>query len=583
MLTGPGSGRLANRSAARKNAVFYGRMAESGGRMSRLAAQWARTLQIWRFYRVTRLLFVTIWLLTRERRRVVRARASGQDAHPNIDVLRRALRTFRVTAIEMGGLLIKLGQFLSARADLLPPEALAELTQLQDEVPAERFADIRRIIEQELGAPTATIFSHIDPTPAGSASLGQVHRARLKDGRIVALKVQRPNIERIVRADLRSIRFVLELVRRLAPSMDSVMDFRALYAEFSRTVYEELNYEREGRNAERFAQFFADDPGIRVPGVVWEFTSRRVLALEWLDGIKVTDVAALDAAKVDRDALAQRITGSYIRQILQFGFFHADPHPGNIFVQPERGGFRVIFLDFGMMGSISMRMKQGLRDAFLGITTQDASLMVKGMDSLGFLGDGANRGQIEQAVGLVIGQFSAVPLGQLREMDPSIMLHEVESLLYDQPLRLPAHLAFFGRAMAMLVGLATQLSPHFNMLDAMLPYAREFLGESGLDAIPRLLGARSWGDLGRTFARDGVAMARSVAALPQLAERVLGRMERGELRMIIESPHFDPKLKRRGVPRPGAALSRPVPAWVPIGLAGVAALAIVLWRREASS
>lgn len=551
--------------------------------MGRMTAQWGRTLQVWRFYRVTRLLFVTIWLLTRERRRVVQARARGQDAFPNLDVLRRALRTFRITAIEMGGLLIKLGQFLSARADLLPPEALAELAQLQDEVPAECFDDIRRILDQELGAPAATTFSQIDHTPAGSASLGQVHRARLKDGRMVALKVQRPNIERIVRADLRAIRFVLELVRRLAPSMDRVMDFRGLYTEFSRTVYEELNYEREGRNAERFAQLFADDPGIRVPGVIWEYTSRRVLALEWVDGIKVNDLAALDAAKVDRDALAQRITGSYIRQMLQFGFFHADPHPGNIYVQPEHGDFRIVFLDFGMTGTITVRMKQGLRDTFLGITAQDAQVVVKGMDALGFLGEGANHTQIEQAVGLMIGQFSSMPLGQFREMDPSIMLHEVESLLYDQPLRLPAHLAFFGRAVAMLVGLATTLSPQFNMLDAMMPYAQEFLGESALDAIPRLLGARSWSDLGRTLTRDGVAMARSVAALPRLAERVLERMERGELRMIIESPHLNPELKRRGVPRAGAALSRPVPAWVPISLAGVAALAIVLWRREASN
>lgn len=564
-------------------------MAESGermgqfGQMGRITARWGRTLQVWRFYRVSRLLFVTIWLLTRERRRVVRARARGQDAHPNLDVLRRALRTFRITAIEMGGLLIKLGQFLSARADLLPPEALAELTQLQDEVPAERFSDIRRIIEQSLGAPVSAIFSEIDPKPAGSASLGQVHRARLKDGRLVAIKVQRPNIERIVRADLRAIRFVLELVRRLAPSMDEVMDFRGLYAEFSRTVYEELNYEREGRNAERFAQLFAEEPGIRVPAVIWDYTTRRVLALEWLGGIKVTDLAALDAANVDRDALAQRITGSYVRQMLQFGFFHADPHPGNIFVQPTDGDFRIVFLDFGMMGTVTLRMKQGLRDAFLGLTTQDAPLMVRGMDALGFLGEGANRGQIEQAVALLIGQFSALPFGKFREMDPSVIMHEVETLLYDQPLRLPAHLAFFGRAMAMLFGLATTLSPHFNLLDATLPYAQQFLGESVLDAIPRMLGARSWSELGRTLTRDSAAMARSVAALPQLAERVLSRIERGELRMIIESPHFDPNLRRRGVTRvAGAALRRPVPAWAPLGLAGVAALAIILWRREAN-
>lgn len=544
--------------------------------------RWGKRNRVWRSYRVARLLFRTLWIMYRERNRVMRARARGQlDTRPDVEALQTVLRDFRKTAIALGGLLIKLGQFLSARADLLPAEALAELAELQDEVPAERFSDIRRVIEHELGTRLDHIFESVEREPSGSASLGQVHRARLKDGREVAVKVQRPGIARIVRTDLSTLRFVLGVVRRVAPAADEMIDMRALYREFSRTVYEELDYQREGRSAERFARLFTSDPTIGVPRVLWKYSSRHVLTLEWIDGIKITHLAQLDAAGVDRDALAKKLVGAYFKQVLEVGFFHADPHPGNIFVEPMKEGVRLNFVDFGMMGTVTPRMRDGVRDCFLGIVEQDAALVVQGLARLGFLGEHARLDAIEQAVALLLAQFSNITFGDLRQVDPGDVMSDIESLLYDQPFRLPAQFAFLGRAMSMLVGLATTLSPEFNFMDVATPYANEFMRRGGLSGVLRLLGVSSTQQLGRELVREGASMARVLSTLPTTLERVLERAERGDLRLIIESPSLDPRLRARVGGRVATGvLNRPVPVWVPLSLAGAFVVTMVMRRRN---
>src|SRR5579885_3530113 len=338
--------------------------------------RWGRRNRIWRSYRVALLLLRTLYIINRERSRVVHARERGDyEVRPDLEVLLRVLREFQLTAIALGGLLIKLGQFLGARADLLPQEALAELAALQDEVPAERFQDIKCALEREWRAPIGEVCAAIDPEPAGSASLGQVHRARLHDGRIVAVKVQRPGIDAIVRTDLRTLRFVLRIVALVAPAANRIVKLDALYREFSRTVYEELDYQQEARNARHFAEIFADDPFILAPGVISEYSTRHVLVLQWMDGIKITNFEALDAAGVDRLQLANRLTEAYLTQVLEASYFHADPHPGNLMVQPHRDGDRIVFVDFGMMGTITPRMRDGLRDCFAGVVAQDAALV----------------------------------------------------------------------------------------------------------------------------------------------------------------------------------------------------------------
>jgi predicted unusual protein kinase regulating ubiquinone biosynthesis (AarF/ABC1/UbiB family) len=526
---------------------------------------------------VVLLLLRTLYIINRERSRVVRAHARGDyEVRPNLEVLLRVLRAFRQTAVDLGGLLIKLGQFLGARADLLPQEALDELAALHDDVPPERFEDIKGAIEREWHAPLGEVCATIESEPAGSASLGQVHRAQLHDGRAVAIKVQRPGIAAIVRTDLRALRFVLRVVGWLAPAANQITDLRALYREFSRTVSEELDYHQEARNAEQFAAIFAEDPGVRAPAVIPEYSTRHVLVLEWMDGIKITQLDALDAACVDRDRLANQLAGAYFKQVLEAGYFHADPHPGNILVQPDAEGDRLVFLDFGMMGVITPRMREGLRDCFRGVVAQDGALIVRGLDTLGFLSETADREAIERLVGAMLTRFNAAPTSVRHEgrgpqggVNPREVLGDVETSLYDQPFRLPAQFAFLGRMLGMLLGLTVALSPQFDFAAVATPYAQQFLGRGGLDGVLRLLGVESMEALGRSLLREGIATAQSLATLPRRLDRVLDRAERGELHVVVESAALNARTRRRsGRRRARGALSQPVPVWVPLGLVG---------------
>ncbi len=556
--------------------------------MSRPWKAWGRRNRAWRSYRVALLLLRTLYIINRERQRVIRAHARGDfDVRPNLDALLRILREFRQTAVDLGGLLIKLGQFLGARADLLPQAALDELAALHDDVPPEPFKDIQHVLERSWQVPVSEICTSIDPNPSGSASLGQVHRARLLDGREVAVKVQRPGITGIVRSDLRTLRFVLRIVAWLAPAANRITDLGALYREFSRTVYEELDYEEEARNAVRFAKMFADDPLIRVPAIIPEHSTRRVLVLEWLDGIKITDFAALDAADVNRVALANRLAGAYFKQVLEAGFFHADPHPGNILVQPDPAGDRIVFVDFGMMGVITPRMRGGLRDCFQGAVALNAGQIVRGLDALGFFGEAADRELIERAVGVMLARFGGASVGQMRDVNPRDVLGDMETTLYDQPFRLPAQFAFFGRMVGMLLGLTFSLSPSFNFLEVATPYARQFMGGNGVEGVLRLLGVESFEALGRDLLRTGLATVRSLSAMPQRLDHVLERAERGDLHLVIESADLNARRRRVRARRPSASpLSQPIPLWVPLaGLSawGLVRLARRVWRVPSSN
>src|ERR1700737_3577248 len=309
-----------------------------------------------RFVRVSRLLLWTIWVIYGERRRVLRARERGDtDAQPNVELLIDVLIAFRHTAVQLGVLVIKLGQFLSSRADLLPQRALDVLSSLQDEVPPAPFSHVVSVIESELHQPIDVLFSSIDPETTGGASRGQVAKAVLATtGQQVAVKVQRPNIARLVNMDLSTIRFVIWVISRFV-NTNEFIDLRAFYREFRRTIFEEIDYVQEASNARRFAEIFADRSGILIPKVIDGLTSRRVLVLEWVDGIKINDYAQLEAAGISRFAVAKKTVEAYFYQFFEIGFFHADPHPGNIFVKPGPSATdaTVAFVDFGMVGALS--------------------------------------------------------------------------------------------------------------------------------------------------------------------------------------------------------------------------------------
>ena len=489
--------------------------------MSKKVPRINRFSQIVRSFRVTRLLLWTIWVIYRERRRVVRAHEKGNyEVQPNIEVLIKVLVAFRETAIKLGVLMIKLGQFLSSRADLLPEQALAVLSSLQDEVPAEPFSHVVSVIEEELGKPIDQIFSYVESKATAAASLGQVHKAVLAStGEEVAVKVQRPNIDQLVRMDLNSLKFVIRVITRFVKT-GNFIDLKGIYREFERTVYEEIDFVTEAANCKRFKEMFKDDETIYIPEVYEEYTTRRLLVLEWIDGIKINDYDALEAAGIDRLEVANRTVQAYFHQFFDEGFFHADPHPGNIFVKPGSPGNGPIieFVDFGMVGSITSAMKKSMRALFLAFLTRDSETIVEELSNLGFIGKGANKSALERGLSLLLEQFYGLTLGEARDMDIPEVADEIAKLLYGQPFQIPSQFAFTGRAISTLIGVSTGLAPDFNLIDVAVPYARKFLG-------------LNTDEIGKTIQQLLSQLLETVTTLlkmPRTIERILTKLEAGQ-------------------------------------------------------
>jgi len=492
-----------------------------------------------RFLRVSRLLLWTIWVIYRERRRVIRARERGNyEVQPNIEVLINVLTAFRKTAVKLGVLMIKLGQFLSSRADLLPERALAVLAELQDEVPPAPFSHVVSVIEAELGKPVEELFSVLERKPAAAASLGQVHKARLAStGEAVAVKVQRPNIDQLVGMDLSTLRFVIWVINRFVDT-GQFIDLMAFFREFKRTIYEEIDYVTEAANARRFKEIFKDNPNIYIPHVYDEYVSRRTLVLEWVDGIKVNDYAALDAAHVDRLEVAKRTVQAYFYQFFQVGFFHADPHPGNIFVWPGTAGNgpTIVFVDFGMVGTLTKSIKKALKDLFLGFLAHDSHGLVKALERLGFIGPGANMVAIERGMALMMEQYYGMTLGEARDMEIPEVAQDIENLLYGQPFQIPAQFAFVGRAVGTLSGVATGLAPEFNLVEVALPYAQKFLG----------LDAEGAGQTIQEILNQVLATGRTLLTLPSSMERVITKLETGQIEVKLAASAANGRSRRRG-------------------------------------
>jgi len=487
-----------------------------------------RLFQLVRFLRVSRLLLWTIWVMYRERRRVVRAHARGNDAvRPDSEVLIEVLVAFREAAVELGVLMIKLGQFLSSRVDLLPEKAIALLSTLQDEVPPAPFDHVVQVLESELGRPVEEVFSLLERKCTAAASLGQVHKAVLAStGETVAVKIQRPNIEQLVRMDLSTLKFVLWIITRFV-DVNGFIDLMGVYHEFKRTIYEEIDYVREAANARRFKEMFKDDPMIYIPRVYDQYLSRRVLVLEWIDGIKINDYAALDAAGIDRLEVAKRTVCAYFYQFFEAGFFHADPHPGNIFVKKASTGDGpiVTLVDFGMVGSITKQMKRFMKDVFLAYITRDARSLVHALSELGFIDEGANLTSIERAMSLMIERYHGMTLGEVSDLDIPEMVQDVEYLLYGQQIQIPAQFAFTGRAVGILAGVSTGLAPEFNFVEVATPYARKFLG----------LDARGAEQTLKQLFSQLLDTGRVWLSLPRSLEQVITRLEAGQIEVKLGS------------------------------------------------
>ncbi len=394
----------------------------------------------------------------------------------------------------MGGVLIKVGQFLSSRVDLLPPEYIEELSLLQDEVPSVPFSEIRFAAERELGGPLEHFYAWFSDVPLAAASLGQVHMASLPTGQSVAVKVQRPNIEEIVEADLGSLRYIVRWLERFT-SIRRRVDLSAVLVEFEETLRLELDYIAEGHHAERISVMFHDDLSIVVPRVYWSHSTARLLTLQYMWGTKVTDFAALELQGINRAKVAEILMQAYLKQVMEDGFFHADPHPGNIAVRP---GPIVVLLDFGMVGEITPAMRGNLRKIFLGVIRRDYEEVLVAAERLGFVTRGANRRSIKRALAWIVDTFYEMSLGDLQEIDPRYVLSELQDVLFSESLRVPANFAFLGRALGTLVGLATALDPSFHFMEVAEPYARSLVADrKGLVATVHSVG-REARNLGAT-------------------------------------------------------------------------------------
>lgn len=442
-------------------------------------------------------------------------------------------RNFRKLAIQMGGVMIKVGQFLSARLDVLPREITDELAGLQDEVKPESFMDIQRVAETELGASLAERYLTFETEPMASASIGQVHRASLPpetpDGplRRVVVKIQRPRIDQIVMTDLAALRVVGQWIQRVK-SIRKRVDAPRLVEEFSRATLEEIDYLHEGKNAELFAANFKDDPRVRVPAVIWSHTSLRVLTLEDVQSIKITDYEAITAAGIERSEVATRLLDTYLKQIFEDRFFHADPHPGNLFIHPldettpeGRRAWQLVFVDFGMTGELPPKTLSGLREILIGVGLKDAKRIIGAYQTLEILLPGADLAQLEKATGRVFDQVWGKTAPDLMKMHPSqamAFVQEFNDLIFDLPFQVPDNLVMLVRCLGILSGMCTGLDANFNVWLGIAPYAQKLAGETG---------GLDW----KTILAEAGDFVRVLISLPKKAETLLLKLEQGKLEM----------------------------------------------------
>jgi predicted unusual protein kinase regulating ubiquinone biosynthesis (AarF/ABC1/UbiB family) len=459
----------------------------------------------------------------------------GMARRTRADRYRRVASQFRHLAIQMGGVMIKVGQFLSSRLDVLPPEITAELSDLQDEVPPEKFEDIRHEAEADLGAPLSEKYDSFDETPLAAASLGQVHRARLcvediKGGFCdVVVKIQRPFIDQLIEVDLKALRQVGGWLEKY-PTISKRADVPALVEEFSGTIREEVDYLAEGRNAEIFAENFKDVNRVHVPRVVWSHTSRRVLTLEDVYAIKITDYNAITAAGISRNEVANELLDIYLKQIFDDGFFHADPHPGNLFVTPvpekkenDKPAWRLTFVDFGMVGRVPENLRVGLREMLIAIGMQDAARLIRAFQTLHVLLPGSDLDQLEQMSASMFDMFWGKSMDQLRQLNPEEMFRFADrfrDLMYNMPFQLPQNLLMLGRTVAILSGMCTGLEKEFNLWNQLAPYATKLVSQE--------VGS-NW----RVWIDELGNVLKELITIPTKLGRVMSQVERGDITVQV--------------------------------------------------
>ena len=425
---------------------------------------------------------------------------------------------FRQALEEAGPTFVKFGQILSTRPDLLPPSFITELSKLVDSVSPEPWDKVRALLVHELGHDLETVFASIDPQPIASASLSQVHAAVLPDGQEVVIKVQRPNITTIIDTDLEILSALA--ARAQASSLGGVSDFIGIADDFSFTLRNELDYQREGRNADRLRESFADAADLLyIPKVYWELSTRQVLVMERIRGIKIGDVAGLDAAGYDRHKVALASASVTVKQVFEDGFFHADPHSGNYLIMP---GEVIGLVDFGKVGYLRDRDRLDLLRLFLAAIQMDVDGLIDQLARMGAVLEDVDRNRLAYDLHRLLNKYNGTPIKYIRAQE---LINEITAVTFRHHLRLPSTLWLVGQTIAMLEGIGLQLDPDFDVFEAAKPHIQRlmpklFLPHDGwIQAM--LMDATNWGEM--------------LHRLPRVGNRMLERLERNEaFRMEIK-------------------------------------------------
>ncbi|MBD6616709.1 AarF/ABC1/UbiB kinase family protein [Komarekiella sp. 'clone 1'] len=435
----------------------------------------------------------------------------------------------RSTLLDLGPTFIKVGQLFSTRADIFPIEYVEELAKLQDKVPAFSYEQVEATIEKELGKKIPELFQSFEPIPLAAASLGQVHKAVLHTGELVVVKVQRPGLKKLFEIDLQILKGITRYFQN-HPKWGRGRDWIGIYEECCRILWEEIDYLNEGRNADTFRRNFRGYDWVKVPRVYWRYTTSRVLTLEYVPGIKISQYEALEAAGLDRKVIARQGAQAYLLQLLNSGFFHADPHPGNIAVSPNGS---LIFYDFGMMGRIKSNVREGLMETLFGIAQKDGDRVVQSLINLGAIAPVDDMGPVRRSVQYMLDNFMDKPFENQSVAAISDDLYEIA---YNQPFRFPATFTFVMRAFSTLEGVGKGLDPEFNFMEVAQPYAMQLMtnmnGSEGNSFINEL-------------SRQAVQVSSTAFGLPRRLEDTLDKLERGDVRVRVRSIETERLLRRQ--------------------------------------
>jgi ubiquinone biosynthesis protein len=440
-----------------------------------------------------------------------------------IEALSRAQRV-RMAFEELGPTFIKMGQILSTRPDLLPLEFIEELPKLQDNVPPFPFSDVKRIVEKELQKPLEKIFSDFEEEPVAAASIGQVHRARTLDGEEVVVKVQRPGIHRIIEVDLEIMLHLATLMEKHVEGWD-IQHPTQIVEEFAHTLEKELDYDIESANVEHFGMQFINNPTIYVPKIYREITTTRVLAMEYIDGIKASDIDRLEAEGLDRCWIARQGFDLIMKQIFVHGFFHADPHPGNIFILPNNV---ICYLDFGMMGRVDRQSRENFADLVMSVVRRDEAKTVDALLKLTIPYDDPDRHTLERDVAELIDRHLYRPL---KEIELGKLLHQLMDTVAKHRLRLPPDHFLMIKALSTVEGLGRLLDPDFDVGEQAAPFVRRI-------QLDRLHPRR----IARDSLDSGTEFLHLLKEVPTEFREVLRLVSQGKVKMAFEHRGLEPML-----------------------------------------